>query len=100
MMFKVEAGRKMPRHFDSFKAPLATECCSCKVQLFVGVDSGAFFAWARTVAWRKDTFHPWHDQSVIPFAKLHKIPIHGHQLVDTLRMAATAAAFQERTSYE
>jgi hypothetical protein len=91
-----EAGRKMPRRCDSYRAPLATECC--KVRLLLGVDSQGFFLSGKN-GWRKHAFHPRHDPSSIPCAKLHEIPNEGRHLVDTLRTAglsytAAAAAFQ------
>jgi hypothetical protein len=89
------AGRQMSRRYDSHKAALPSGCC--KVRLLVGVDSHGFFLSGKH-GWRKHTFHPRHDLSSLPFAKLHEIPIEGQKLVDTLRTAglsynATIAAF-------
>jgi hypothetical protein len=91
-----EVGKKMPRRTDSYKAAFSSECC--KVRISIGVDRHGFYLSGKN-GYRKHTFHPWHDPSVVPFAKLNEIPIQGKELVATLRTAglssnATAAAFQ------
>jgi hypothetical protein len=92
-----EAGRKMPRRFDSYKAPSANECC--KVRLSIGVDYQGFFLIGKN-GWRQHTFHPREgDKSTLPPAKLNAIPAVGRHFVDTLRTAglslnATSFAFQ------
>jgi hypothetical protein len=91
-----EVGRKMARRHDSHRAPLGSQCC--KVRLYFGVDSQGFFLFGKN-GWRNHTFHPRPDQSIVPFAKLHEMPLEGRKLVDTLRMSglsynATATAYQ------
>ena len=40
-----EAGRKMPRRYDSYKAPVAIQCC--KVRLLLGIDNQGFFPYGK-----------------------------------------------------